>query len=59
MVLAWVAIVVLAVTSVYSAVASFHKPDGLKETRVDEVEHIVRKWKDAYGPDAIPGKPAR
>lgn len=42
---------------VESRIASFHKPDGLKEKRVDEAEHIVQKWKAAYGEGATPGKP--
>jgi hypothetical protein len=41
---------------VESRVPSFHQPDGLKEVRVDEVAHIVKKWKAAYGEDATPGK---
>ena len=42
---------------VESRVASFHKPDGLKEVRVDDIEYIVKKWKAAYGESATPGKP--
>jgi hypothetical protein len=42
---------------VESRIASFHRPDGLKEVRVDEIEHIVKKWKAAYGEGASPGKP--
>jgi hypothetical protein len=42
---------------VESRIASFHRPDGLKEVRVDEIEHIVKKWKGAYGEGATPGKP--
>jgi len=42
---------------VESRIATFHKPDGLKEVRVDELEHIVKKWKAAYGEQAVPGKP--
>jgi hypothetical protein len=42
---------------VESRIASFHKPDGLKEVRVDDIEHIVKKWKAAYGESATPGKP--
>jgi hypothetical protein len=41
---------------VESRIASFHTPDGLKEVRIDDVEHIVRKWKEAYGDDAKPGQ---
>lgn len=42
---------------VESRIASFHKSDGLKEVRVDDIEHIVKKWKVAYGASATPGKP--
>jgi hypothetical protein len=42
---------------VESRVASFHRPDGLDEKRIDDVEHIVKKWKAAYGQGASPGKP--
>lgn len=36
-------------------VASFAHTEGLPEKRVEEFEHIVAKWKSAYGPDATPG----
>jgi hypothetical protein len=36
-------------------IASFHKPDGLKDVRVGDTEHIVKKA--AYGEGATPGKP--
>ena len=36
-------------------VASFAHPDGLPEKRVEEFEHIVAKWKSAYGAEAMPG----
>jgi hypothetical protein len=35
----------------------FHKADGLPEKRIDQIEHIVKKWKTAYGAQAAPGKP--
>ena len=34
---------------VESRIASFHTPDGLPEKRTDAVEHIVKRWNDAYG----------
>jgi hypothetical protein len=37
---------------VESRIASFHKPDDLKDVRVDDIEHIVKKWKAAYDPAA-------
>jgi hypothetical protein len=40
---------------VESRVASFHTQDGLPEKRIAEFEHIVKKWKDAYGEDVVPG----
>lgn len=35
--------------------APFAHADGLPEKRVEDFEHIVAKWKAAYGPDATPG----
>lgn len=40
---------------VESRIASFHKPDGLPEKRTEDTEHIVKKWRDAYGEGARPG----
>jgi hypothetical protein len=35
--------------------AAFAHADGLPEKRIEDFEHIVAKWKAAYGPDATPG----
>ena len=40
---------------VESRLASFHKPDGLPEKRIEDFEHIVAKWKKAYGEGVKPG----
>ena len=40
---------------VESRVASFHRPDGLAEKTTEGVQHIVDKWKKAYGDDARMG----
>jgi hypothetical protein len=40
---------------VESRVASFHRPDGLPEKRTDEAEHVVKKWRAAYGEEAVMG----
>jgi len=37
-------------------IPSFAVNDGLPGKRTDEVEHIVEKWKAAYGEDASPGR---
>ena len=37
-------------------VASFAHADGLPEKRVEDFEHIVNKWKAAYGEEAVPGR---
>jgi hypothetical protein len=42
---------------VESRVATFHREDGLPVKRIDEFQHIVDKWKKAYGEGATPGKP--
>jgi hypothetical protein len=39
-----------------SRLAAFFKEDGLPGKRVDDAEHIVKKWKAAYGDGATPGK---
>jgi hypothetical protein len=38
-----------------SRVAPFAHSDGLPEKRIEDFDHIVAKWKAAYGPDAKPG----
>ena len=40
---------------VESRLASFHTSDGLPEKRVEDFEHIVAKWKKAYGEGVTPG----
>jgi hypothetical protein len=42
---------------VESRVAAFHREDGLPVKRIDEFQHIVDKWKKAYGDAAMPGQP--
>ena len=41
---------------VETRLASFAFEDGLPTKRIDEFEHIVRKWKAAYGDAAEPGR---
>jgi hypothetical protein len=40
---------------VESRVAPFHGVTGLPEKRIDEFEHIIKKWRAAYGDDVVPG----
>ena len=42
---------------VESRLAHFSIDPDLPTKRVDEFEHIVKRWKAAYGPDATPGNP--
>jgi hypothetical protein len=37
-------------------IPSFSVNDGLPGKRIDEFEHIVEKWKAAYGDAAVPGR---
>jgi hypothetical protein len=41
--------------SVETRIPSFHVPDGLKEERLDSFEPTQRRWREAYGPDVVPG----
>lgn len=38
-----------------SRVASFHVEDGLPGRRADEAASLLKRWKDAYGDDVVPG----
>jgi hypothetical protein len=38
-----------------SRIASFHVDDGLPHKRIDEFDHIIKKWRAAYGDDVMPG----
>lgn len=40
---------------VESIVKPFHIEDGLPGKRIDEIEHIMKKWHAAYGADVTPG----
>jgi len=40
---------------VESIVKPFHVDDGLPGKRIDEIDHIMQKWRAAYGPDVVPG----
>src|SRR5215470_10748394 len=42
-------------TGVESRVASFKVDDGLPGKRIDEFEHVMKKWRAAYGDDVNPG----
>ena len=42
-----------------SRIASFYRDDGLPGVRVDEIPHIVAKWKAAFGSEAMPGHTAK
>jgi hypothetical protein len=41
--------------AVESRLAAFHAEDGLPGKRLDEVEHIVKRWRAAYGEGVEPG----
>jgi hypothetical protein len=38
-----------------SRIASWHVPDGLPGTRLDENARVLQRWKDAYGDAVVPG----
>jgi hypothetical protein len=40
---------------VESRVPGWTHDDGLPTQRIDEIEHIVKKWRAAYGDDVVPG----
>jgi len=41
--------------AIETRIASWHADDGLPGHRLDENEQIVKRWKDAYGSDVVPG----
>jgi hypothetical protein len=41
--------------AVESRLAAWHAADGLPDKRLDGVESINQRWRDAYGADAPPG----
>jgi hypothetical protein len=45
----------IAHVGVESRLPAFHKPDGLKEYRIADFDHIMKKWRAAYGDDVVPG----
>jgi hypothetical protein len=42
-----------------SRVPGWTHDDGLPVHRIDEIEHIVKKWRAAYGDDVVPGPRSR
>lgn len=38
-----------------SRVPGWFPADGLPETRIDEIDHIMKKWRAAYGDEVVPG----
>jgi len=41
--------------AIETRIANWHADDGLPGHRLDENEQIVKRWKDAYGQDVVPG----
>jgi hypothetical protein len=41
--------------AIETRIANWHAEDGLPGYRLDENEQIVKRWKDAYGSDVVPG----
>jgi hypothetical protein len=41
--------------AIETRVASWHCDDGLPGERFDETERLMKRWRDAYGDDVVPG----
>lgn len=45
----------VAHVGIESRIAAFHEVGQLEEKKISDFEHIVKRWKKAYGADATPG----
>ncbi len=41
--------------AIESRIAAWHVDDGLPGERLDQQERIMKRWRDAYGADVVPG----
>lgn len=48
----------MAHVGIESRIAPFHEPGKLEEKRIADFDHILKKWKTAYGDDVVPGADA-